>query len=37
MFLIQLEVLALAQQIDNAIDKYYDNKMSEKATMQIGK
>ena len=30
MFLIQLEVLALIQQFDNIIDKYYNNKILEK-------
>ena len=29
------EVLALAQQLDDAIDECYDNKMSKKATIQI--
>ena len=35
MFLIQTKVLALAQQLNNAIDKYYNNKLLEKTIMQI--
>ena len=32
---IQPEVSALARRLDVAIDEYYNNEMSKKATMQI--
>ena len=33
--IMQSKVLVLAWQLDNAIDKYYNEKMLEKTTMQI--
>ena len=36
-FSIRPEVLASAQRLDDAIDACYNNKMLEKATMQIGR
>ena len=36
-FLIRPEALALARQLDYTIDVYYNDEMSEKATMQIGR
>ena len=33
--ILWLKVLALAQWLENVIDECYDNKMLEKATMQI--
>ena len=36
-FSIRPEVSALARRLDDAIDACYDDEMSEKATMQIGR
>ena len=37
MFFIQLEILALTQQLNKKIDEYFNNKILKKATIQIRK
>ena len=36
-FLIQLEILALFELLDNIMDECYNNKLLEKIIMQIGR